>query len=351
MPNNLTPGLFETPGFWEIIDPPRRPRRNTAKAIGSGRSAQRAPKDAPRGMRAKLAKFMRVISRTPEVLVKITGTNRDAGGLKAHLEYLTKKDAARAENERGQELNGKDEVLQVMKEWGRAPELPNHEAPPNAIHVVLSMPKATDAEGVLRAAREFAADEFGNHQYLLVLHTDRDHPHVHAVVNPQGFDQTRLKRKKADLQRWRERFAAALRAQGIAAEATPRQARGVVRKGKTRAMYQMEERAKRSGKVDSRVLRARIEEAANELSGATESQPRPWENKLAQKREVLMSGLRHTAQQMAAHGEDGARVSATIRAFIESLPPLETERDVARKEVANAVQNKGRPGPVVTTER
>ena len=64
----------------------------------------------------------------------------------------------------------------------------------------------------------------------MVLHTfetDPDpkpspHPHVHLTVKAVGLDGVRLNPRKADLQRWREGFAEALREHGIEATTTSR---------------------------------------------------------------------------------------------------------------------------------
>ena len=47
---------------------------------------------------------------------------------------------------------------------------------------MLSMPKGTDPQIVLRAEREFAKAELSNHRYVMVLHTHQTHPHVHLSV-------------------------------------------------------------------------------------------------------------------------------------------------------------------------
>ena len=64
----------------------------------------------------------------------------------------------------------------------------------------------------------------------MVLHTfetDPDpnpspHPHVHLTIKAAGLDGVRLNPRKADLQRWREGFAEALREHGIEATTTSR---------------------------------------------------------------------------------------------------------------------------------
>lgn len=332
--SDLALRILETPGFWDVIEPPRRVRKNTAKPLGKGSPSEKTSDSPPVSPRAaRLAKLLRVVSKTPEVVVKITGKNHDVGGLRAHARYLMKKEGARAEDERGLEVAGKAAMQEAVEAWGEPAEVANYKSVPNGIHVVMSMPRATDAEAVLRAAREFAASEFANHQYFLVLHTDCDHPHVHALVNPEGFDFTRLKRKKEDLQRWREGFARALRSQGIAAEATPRQARGVVLKAKSRAMYNIERRAREGQGVKSDVLRSKIEKAANAARGLDEG-GRPWEGPIAAKRSRLEQGLNEAARELASRGDEGRRAAAAVRAFISGLPPLKTEHDLLREKVA-----------------
>ena len=85
---------------------------------------------------------------------------------------------------------------------------------------MLSMPRGTDPQAVLFAAREFAKIEFADHRYVMVLHVDQAHPHVHLTVKAESKHGKRLNPRKADLHRWREVFAEQLQERGIDAEAT-----------------------------------------------------------------------------------------------------------------------------------
>ena len=58
---------------------------------------------------------------------------------------------------------------------------------------------------------------------------DSHRPHVHLIVRAQGANAQRLNPRKADLARWREAFADQLMERGVAASATRRQTRGVLR--------------------------------------------------------------------------------------------------------------------------
>ena len=87
--------------------------------------------------------------------------------------------------------------------------------------MLLSMPPGTDRQAVRKAARAFAADEFGDgRRYVFAAHDDEAQPHVHLSIQVRGPGGKRLNPRKQDLQRWRERFAAQLREQGVEANAT-----------------------------------------------------------------------------------------------------------------------------------
>lgn len=91
------------------------------------------------------------------------------------------------------------------------------------------MPAPTPPEKVLAAVRTFAREKFAlQHRYAMVLHTDQAHPHVHMVVKAEGEHGRRLHIDKEMLRQWREDFARMMREQGVAANASPRVARGRV---------------------------------------------------------------------------------------------------------------------------
>jgi hypothetical protein len=90
-------------------------------------------------------------------------------------------------------------------------------------NIVLSMPSPTPPEKLLAAVRKFAREKFGDqHRYAMVLHTDQRHPHVHMVVKAESEEGRRLHIDKVMPRVWREDFAQLMRAQGVAANATPR---------------------------------------------------------------------------------------------------------------------------------
>jgi hypothetical protein len=105
------------------------------------------------------------------------------------------------------------------------------------------MPAGTSPATLLAASRNFAREEFAlKHRYLMVLHNDQQHPHVHLVVKAVGEDGGRLNIRKATLRGWRRDFAEKLRAQGVAANATERAVRGQVRPSVRDGIYRAAER-------------------------------------------------------------------------------------------------------------
>ncbi len=92
---------------------------------------------------------------------------------------------------------------------------------------------------MLTAVRKLATCEFAlKHRYAMVLHTDNAHPHVHLVVKAMGEQGHRLNIRKAMLRDWRQQFAANLREQGVAANATERAVRGVANTRKSDGSFQ-----------------------------------------------------------------------------------------------------------------
>ncbi|MBN3780474.1 relaxase/mobilization nuclease domain-containing protein [Burkholderia sp. Ac-20345] len=192
--------------------------------------------------------------RTPEVMVKISGGGRSMKSIGAHMDYISRNGQVELENEAGEIIKGRDDVAEIKREWSvsgygiRDEERRNAAGKSvgarEAFNIVLSMPPGTDREAVRRAAREFAAAEFGGrHHYVMAQHDDEEHPHVHLCVRARSYvDQKRLNPRKADLQAWRERFAGKLRDNGIEAAATKRPVRGRTHATEKLPLVKMRER-------------------------------------------------------------------------------------------------------------
>jgi len=292
----------------------------------------------PHSIRSYAAKLSRVAKKAPEVLVKVSGSGKSRAHSLAHLTYITRNGKLKAENERGEKIEGLEEVKEVFKEWGFQTPGNSERKRAQTVNIVLSMPKGTDPYAVQQAARDFAREAFAdNHQYLLAFHDDTDHPHAHLAVKAQGFDLSWLKRTKADLQDWRESFAQKLRDQGVEAEATPRRARGVVQKPQTQAMRHLVHEKR------SKVFRAKVDEAIRDLTTPEKALPRPWEVAIRTRQQQVRKAYVDVASDLAKGRDDVSRgAAAQLQAFLKSLPPLETERHRLRRELVPVLEGQGR---------
>ncbi len=288
------------------------------------------------------SKASRVARGCPEVMVKITGFGKGARHIAAHLNYITRNAKLRLETDRGDIVSDKKAVAELSEQWSE--DLNNrrrHKNQRDMLHLVLSMPEGTPETAVQDAARVYAKQTFGaNHEYVFALHTDERHPHVHLTVKMVGFNGRRLNPRKADLQAWRETFAREMRNQGIEAEATPRSARGVVRKAERSVVRHIEQEEGQRPLRRSRTKAARMQAAAEELIAESSSRSRverPWEAHIKQRQQkvrrtwlaaatALETGF-SSKEQINAQPEydklDSGRVRAGQRAAAVYQPNLE----------------------------
>lgn len=243
------------------------------------------------------AQAKRLTSGTSEVMVKVTGFAKGAAHVKAHLDYISRNGKVELENDRGELFTSKEEVKAYFKDWEKDfGDSKRHKAQRDTMSVILSMPASTDPEDVRQAARAFAKATFGkNHEYVFALHTDEPHPHCHVTVKCRGFDGRMLHVAKGDPQLWRETFAEKLRDIGVAAEATPRRARGVVKKAENQIIRHIERGDKTHEPRVSKVQAAKVKEAAQELTAEAKGLPipaKPWEEAIkARQREIRCAWL------------------------------------------------------------
>src|SRR3546814_20971096 len=135
------------------------------------------------------------------------------------------------------------------------------------------MREGTDPEKVLGAVRALAHAELSdNHDYVLALHTDTARPHVHLTVQAEGLDRNHFNPRPVQLNRFRERFARELRARGVAAEATPRRARGPGIAGSSMALVTLRSRMRTDG--SRQITSSEERPVGNE--GVSTSYPRGW---------------------------------------------------------------------------
>jgi hypothetical protein len=278
--------------------------------------------------RAQIEQIARTVRRTPEVMVKVTGGGGSSGAVSAHFGYISRHGELEIETDEGERIP-KEEQKEFLEDWHleltagqyRAGRDGKQEARKvKLVHkIVLSMPAPTPPEKVLAAARMFAREKFAlQHRYAMVLHTDQAHPHVHMVVKAEGEHGRRLHVDKETLREWREDFARMMREQGVAANATPRVARGQSRHATKDSIC----RAQRRGA--STALRDRVASVVKELkeTGTIRDSGR---RKLVETRKAVVDGWMRAADVLDRQGE--ISLAGDVRYFAKQLPPILTDRE------------------------
>ena len=262
--------------FGDGIEIGRKPKRGLRALPASATPRKPQPHADQAAIRSRLGSIQR---RVPEAMVKISGAGRCMGQIRAHLSYISRNGQIELEDQDGQKMNGREGLRDVREDWQSGFPIPEDRAVTEAgedgqgpglkgrreaFNLVLSMPAGTSEVALKRAVRSFAADEFAGHQYVMALHTEATdpdpkpspHPHVHLTVKARSLTGLRLNPRKADLQRWREQFAACLRDNGIEAVATKRQVRLQREPGQHQRVRQMIERGGSPGRAQRRMPEA-----------------------------------------------------------------------------------------------
>jgi len=307
---------------------------NTAKGndvkLGRGSSANRFL-SLSNSARSRLA---RIVAKRPEVMVKITGRTRGAQHLKKHFDYITRNGKLSAETKDGEVLTSREGVRALHDDWlqdnavlahGR-----NNLQAVQSVSIILSMPPGNPPDRVQEAARTWARETFADrYDWLMARHDDKDHPHVHVTVRSVGNDGKRLTAGPKELQEWRERFARELRRHGVEAEATPRQARGQVRKSDRIAVHKIEKR----GALPTAKLRE-TDLAAQEAKAAT---PRPafgWEAEIEHRQRAIQQAYLDRAELLSAGNDPADRqLAKDIRRFVAEMPVAATRRQALAAEL------------------
>ncbi len=279
----------------------------------------------------------RMVARTPEVVVRVSGGAKTDAHVKDHLDYITRHGELEAADDKDDTICGKFAVAGLHDSWDL--DMSNGQGKyRQAFNLVLSMPSGTDPARLLKAAQNFARDQFGGrHRYAMVLHTQETdphkkppkHPHVHLIVKAEDRNGRRLNIRKVTLQIWRESFAEKLREQAIEANATKRYSRGVTQKSKSSAEYHITGR-----KEKSTALAKRFEEAGKELQ-LGDTALKPWELAMAARRRDAVRELAANAARLRQEGD--VTLAASVDRLATMLPPLDTERHQMKRKIAQQV--------------
>jgi len=352
---------FES-SVWEASRPPLKPRlladpQNDALSRRLGRFGGGAGGLGRDGARAKLA---RIVKGAPEVMVKVTGRQKGASHVQAHLDYISRKGKLALDTRDGEVLDTTEDVADRRKEWTEMTPYWRQKTTVCSVSMVFSMPEGTDPEIVKASVRAMAESEIADaHDYVMALHTDTPRPHVHLTVRARGDDGQRFDPRKADLFHFRERFAEELRARGVEAEATPRRARAIGPKGRSMALAKIRLRAKvSSGAISLSDIRLN-QHAASVATGMAQM---PEFIARAKERWSEISGnYRAAAIELAKSPESADRqLAAEVQAFLKDRSSISMGPELLAQRYREAAKitkeddkNKPviRPGPVRSRSR
>ena len=288
----------------------------------------------------------RTVGRTPEVMVKVVNKGSSSlAGVGGHVGYIGRQGAVELETDEGEVLQGPEVGKALLEDWnldliqqrGKINLTPNKpKQPPRLVYkLIFSMPAGTPPEKVQAAVRNFAREEFAlKHRYVMALHTDEPHPHVHLVLKARSEEGQRLYLRKATLRQWREGFASHLRALGVAANATPRYVRGEIRPRKADGIYRAMSRG------ESTHFRKRVEAVRDEMvNGAL--QVESGKAKLICSRQAIRRGWQAVSDELARQGH--AEIAAQVKQYVEQMPrPLTEKEYIATRLLEHAHEPKAR---------
>lgn len=294
--------------------------------------------------RGQIEQIARTAGRTPEVVVKVLPKDsNNAGSVQKHIDYIGRKGELELETDDGSQMQGKGVGKELVEEWDLDLETYCREsefaktrgrAAPKLVHkLMFSMPPGTPPKGVFAAARHFAREEFAlKHRYVMVLHTDEPHPHVHMIVKAVSEQGVRLNIRKATLREWRSRFAYHLRQEGIAANATERFVRGETKPNKLDGIY----RPMRDPKRYSTHMQDRVESVASDLLKG-HLRVEPAKATLARTREEVERGWRKVGDFVAREGRP--TLAGQIKRFMDQMPPSRTDREWIAAAIRDQVRD------------
>ena len=297
--------------------------KNGGYYSGGGKKNYRKPK---RG--SGLKNITSAAAKKPEVMVKITSGSKSGKSLQNHLDYIGRNGKVSLETNDGQVLNGKSQARTIRERWVNQDLIDNKGQHRQTLNLVLSMPAKTDPEKIQDAARQFAAHVFAEHEYVMALHTDTQHPHVHLSVTMQNVRGERMNPRKNDLFEWRVIFAEKMREQGIECAATRRAHRGRYQKGQNSTIENI---VKRGG--HSYVAHAR----KKELIEAIKNNNRPLHPYLKEQLEtknIMVSELSTLSRELYKQNmkTEARQVSRLAKELSQAYPVTKSQVHFDRKQ-------------------
>jgi hypothetical protein len=170
-------------------------------------------------------------------------------------------------------------------------------------------------------------------------HKDEKHPHVHLAVKAVDKYGVRLNPRKADLQNWREVFAEKLRNNGIAANATRRKDRSVVRRPQKQAVKHID-RGYKAGKrkAPSRATWGQLKDVYKEIMRG-ETKVNPAHDAIEASRKKVTRAYSGVARELAVSQNDLDKKLAldTVR-FVQQMALAITKHELHVSQVRSQAE-------------
>lgn len=170
--------------------------------------------------------------KNTEVVVKITGSSKNYGALKAHLRYISRNGNIPVMNENGEVFNGKEELKDLYQSYNNYYKIPTEKFLQDnslkerreTLNIVFSMKDFDNApvKKIQKAAINTIKKKYPHNYFVIAMHNDTDNPHCHLSLKITDNFGKRINPKKADLNDLRKEFALELNKLNVEATATIR---------------------------------------------------------------------------------------------------------------------------------
>jgi hypothetical protein len=259
--------------------------------------------------------------------------------------YISHEGELVLEREDGTTLESRSEMERLVEQW--SVHFTEHPRGRDTVQLSFSVPESEvrgspeARERVREAVRASARVEWSStHPYVMAAHTDSGNYHVHVLVRNRGEEGQILATRKADLERWRVRFAAACRERGLWVDASPRLARGQTPRGVPTSVHRKLERG----------------ESLRSESVPSAAEAAPWESALRKQNAEQRRGYVEQARAavVEASGESEApkreellRLAVELGQYAVELPFERPRSEQVRGPVQRLARVEGR-GAVIS---
>ncbi|ABC92934.1 UNVERIFIED_ORG: type IV secretion system T-DNA border endonuclease VirD2 [Rhizobium etli] len=221
----------------------------------------------------------------PQVIIRIVpdGGTRTLQQIINQLEYLSRKGKLELQRS-ARHLDipvPPDQIAELARSWVQETGVYDESQPDErreqelTTHIIVSFPPGTGRADAYAASREWAAEMFGSgngggrYNYLTAFHVDRDHPHLHVVVNRRellGREWLKISRRHPHLnyEALRMKMAEISLRHGIVLDASSRAERGILERPMTYAQFR---------RLERQASRVRFDDADTEQGSPREDHP------------------------------------------------------------------------------